>query len=314
MSTGRRPGLAAKLPPGVRIPDVAVPTGAMVTLPGRGETFVTDTPGPTRAAPAILLLHALTTTGLLTWFPSIPALADRYRVITMDQRFHGRGITSAEFSLRDCADDAAAVLDALHVDQAMIAGYSMGSLVAQRVWRQHPDRVGGLVLCASTDHFQSTVTERIFHQSVGASMSAFRGAASRRAVRDLETVDHDVADLQPVDPADDIHRWALAEFRSTRPWAVGQAVAAIGRHHSRPWIGTVTAPTAVVVPLRDKAIPPERQFAMARRIPGATVHEVDGGHASCVMNAQAFVPVLIEACATVRARWVDDADLIASGA
>ena len=298
MSAARRSDVATRFPAGVRIPDVDIPDGTMVDLPGRGTTYVTDTPGPTPEAPAIILLHALSTTGLLTWFPSIPTLAQRFRVITLDQRFHGRGITSPEFTLHDCADDAAALLDVLGVEQAMFAGYSMGSLVAQRVWRQHPDRVGGLVLCASTDRFQSTVTERIFHQSVGASMAALRGGARRDRPSNHP--------LEAVRAADDIRRWALAEFRSTRPWAVGQAVAAIGRHHSRPWIGEITAPTAVVVPMRDKAIPPDRQIAMGRRIPGATIHEFDGGHAGCVMNAQSFVPVLVEACATVRARWAEN--------
>ena len=37
------------------------------------------------------------------------------------------------------------------------------------------------------------------------------------------------------------------EFRSTSPWAVGQAVAALGRHHSRPWLSQIDVPTAVVV-------------------------------------------------------------------
>ncbi len=298
MNAVPRGDLGSKLPPGVRIPDVEVPDGQLVTLGDRGTTFVTDTPGPTPEAPAILLLHALSTTGLLTWFPSIGALSSRFRVITMDQRWHGQGISSEEFSLRDCADDAVALLDELDIDTAMVAGYSMGSLVAQRVWRQHPERVGGLVLCATTDRFQSTMTERIFHQSVGASMSAFRGFSSRTVVGEP---------AERVRASDDIHRWALAEFRSTRPWAVGQAVAAIGKHHSRPWISDIDVPTAVVVPLRDKAIPPERQVAMSRRIPGATIHEVEGGHACCVMAADAFVPVLIEACNTVRARWKEDA-------
>lgn len=42
----------------------------MVDLPGRGQTFVTDTPGPGLDAPAIVLLHAVGCTGLLTWSPS----------------------------------------------------------------------------------------------------------------------------------------------------------------------------------------------------------------------------------------------------
>ncbi|QRY61015.1 alpha/beta fold hydrolase [Gordonia sp. PDNC005] len=291
MSSTRR-DLGSRLPANVRIPNVEIPDGRMVNLPGRGSTYVTDTSGPTDDAPAILLLHALSTTGLLTWFPSIPALSRKFRVITMDQRLHGRGIDTDKFTLHDCADDAAAVLDALGIDKAIIAGFSMGSLIAQRVWRQHPDRVGGLVLCASTDQFQTNTTERLFHRAMGMSLGSPRRRTPVKGVAP-----------RPVDPADDIHRWALAEFKSTRPAAVGRAVAAIGGHHTKPWIREINVPTAVVVPLRDKAIPPARQMAMARRIPGATIHEVDAGHSCCVMNADAFVPVLIEATNTVLARW-----------
>ncbi|MCF8607846.1 alpha/beta hydrolase [Gordonia sp. HY442] len=295
MSTQRRE-LGTRLPTSVRIQQVDVPDGRMLHLPGRGTTFITDTPGPTDDAPAILLLHAVSTTGRLTWFPSIGPLSKRFRVITMDQRLHGRGIHTDSFTLHDCADDAAAVLDELGIDSAMIAGFSMGSLVAQRVWRQHSDRVGGLVLCASSDRMQSRVTERLFHQSVGASVRAAR----RPRRQDFDD------DLRGVDPHEDINRWALAEFRSTRPLAAVNALAAIGRHHSRPWIREVDVPTAVVVPLRDKAIPPQRQRELAARIPGATLHEVDAGHSCCVMNADAFVPVLIEAITTVLARWTEN--------
>lgn len=293
MSKPRR-DLGTRLPSAVRIRPIDVPTGRMLHLPGRGSTFITDTPGPTADAPAILLLHALSTTGRLTWFPSIGPLANRFRVITMDQRLHGRGIHTDSFSLHDCADDAVAVLDELGIDVAMVAGFSMGSLVAQLVWRHHPERIGGLVLCASTDRLQTKITERLVHQSVGASIAATR----RRRLRPRPT-----AVGIDTDPADDIHRWALAEFRSTRPIAAAHALAAIGRHHSRPWIRDVDVPTAVVVPSRDRAIPPDRQREMAARIPGATLHEVDAGHSCCVMNADAFVPVLIEATTTVLARW-----------
>src|SRR6476661_2771628 len=132
----------------VYVPWVPIPEGRMVELPGRGETYVTDTPGPHPDSPTVLLLHAVGCTGLLTWFPSIGALAERFRVVTMDQRWHGRGIQSEEFSLHDCADDVAALIDALDLRQVIVGGYSMGSIIAQRVWRQHADRIEGLVLCA----------------------------------------------------------------------------------------------------------------------------------------------------------------------
>jgi pimeloyl-ACP methyl ester carboxylesterase len=103
----------------------------------------------------------------------------------------------------------------------------------------------------------------------------------------------------------DTGQWALAQWRSTSPWAVAQAVAALGRHHSRPWLGRIDVPTAVVVTTQDHVIPPSRQRALAARIPGATMHEARCGHAGCVLQADAFVPALVEAVATVRARIID---------
>ncbi len=93
----------------------------------------------------------------------------------MDQRWHGRGIQSEEFSLYDCADDVAALIDVLDLRDVIVAGFSMGSIVAQRVWRQHPDKVAGLVLCATTDRFRSSITERLFHQGLEVAMFGTRG-------------------------------------------------------------------------------------------------------------------------------------------
>lgn len=285
----------------VYLPWARIPAGRTVELPGRGTTYVTDTPGPTRDAPTIVLLHALGCTGLLTWYPAVEPLSRRFRVVTLDQRWHGQGIRSEEFSLHDCADDVAALLDVLGLDGAVLAGYSMGGVVAQRVWRQHPDRVRGLVLAATSDRFQLNVAERAFFTGMGVSMVAARGISrSRTAVRAARSAAR-ALDLEPTD----VHDWAMHDFRSTSPWAVGQALAALGRHHSRPWLGRIDVPTAVVVTGRDHIIPPRRQVALARAIPGATTHDVDGGHAACVLEAESFVPVVVEAAATVHARRRD---------
>jgi len=285
----------------VHMPWAPIPEGRMLKLPGRGSTFVTDTPGPRPDSPTVLLLHAVGTTGLLAWYPSIPALSKRYRVVTLDLRWHGRGIQSESFSLRDCADDAAAVVDELGLGQVIVVGYSMGSIVAQRMWRQHPDKVSGLVLGATTDRFRSTMSERLFHLSMAQSMAGLRGLSRSRTATAAAHAAGRVLDLE----TSDIHDWALAEFRSTSPWAVGQAVAALGRHHSRPWLARIDVPTAVIVTTRDRVIPAQRQIALARRIPGATIHDIPAGHAAVVLEAETFVPALVEACATVNARARD---------
>ncbi|WP_372735861.1 alpha/beta fold hydrolase [Nocardioides sp.] len=292
----------------VYMPYARIPPGQIVELPGRGTTYVTDTAGPDPDSPTIVLLHALGCTGLLTWFPAIEGLSKRFRVITLDQRCHGQGIHTEHFSLVDCADDVAALLDVLEIDSAVIAGYSMGSIVAQRMWRQHPSRVQGLVLAATTDRFRRSMVEMLFFAAMEGSMLATRGAARSRIASWAAKTAAEATDFEP----SDIQEWALREFRSTSAWGVGQALSALGRHHSRPWLRRIDVPTAVVVLNNDHVIPPARQRELARAIPGATIHDIDAGHASCVLESEVFVPAFLEAAATVNARRRDFADRVES--
>ena len=103
-------------------------------------------------------------------------------------------------------------------------------------------------------------------------------------------------------PPTETGQWALAQFNSTSPWAVPQAVASLGRHNSGPWLKTVTVPTAVVVTTNDWVIPAERQRHIAFSIPGATVHEAACGHSGCVLEADVFVPAFVKAVDSVRLR------------
>ncbi len=291
------------------LPPVELPEGRWLELPRRGRTWLTDVPGPTPDAPVIILLHAVGCTGQLTWFPAIPELAKRYRVITFDQRWHGRGITSEKFLISDCADDVAAVIDALGLVRPIVAGFSMGSVVAQRVWRQHPRAVGGLILAAGTAHFRTNGRERLFHAAMelgmGLSATLSRSKVVNRAgAAAMESIDADSSDTA---------RWAMNQWRATSGWAVGQAVASLGRHHSKLWLSHVDIPTAVVVTMKDRVIPPDRQLDMAARIPGATVHQADCGHAGCVLEYKAFVPALLEAAYTTTAR-MNDHEMARTGA
>ncbi|WP_310963698.1 alpha/beta fold hydrolase [Nocardioides terrisoli] len=295
------PQLLERLRELARVPQVQIPEGRWLDLPRRGRVWLTDVPGPAADAPSVVLLHAVGCTGMLTWFPVVEELSQRYRVITFDQRWHGRGMVSEQFSLHDCADDVAAVIDALGLLDPIVAGYSMGGVIAQRVWRQHPASVGGLVLAATTDRFRTTGSERAFHQGMEWSMAALRTLSRSKVVSATTRRTAEALQVPPTDTG----QWALQEWRSTSPWAVAQAVAALGRHHSTPWLSRIDVPTAVVATTRDRVMPVERQRAIAARIPGATVHEAPCGHAGCVLQPEAFVPAFLQAVHTTQARIRD---------
>ena len=59
--------------------------------------------------------------------------------------------------------------------------------------------------------------------------------------------------------------------------------------------------TAVVITTRDYVVPPSRQLKLARAIPGASVHHVDGDHGAGINAPQLFARALLEACWPARA-------------
>jgi pimeloyl-ACP methyl ester carboxylesterase len=273
--------------------------GVPLELPGRGRTCVIDLPGPP-GAPVLILVHALATTAALSWYPSMHALSEHFRVIAFDQRWHGRGIRSESFSLEDCADDVVAVADALGVEKFTVAGYSMGGAIAQLVWRRHRARLDGMVLAATARNFRGTAQERLWFGLTGMAMNRFATRArlgmERRSSRLADTPPGLTADAAKIGP------WAMAEFRSTSGWALFAAMDAIGRFDSSAWIKRCDVPVSVIVANRDRAIPTRRQHSLAASIPGAISYEFEGSHAGLVLGADEFVPVLLEACASITRR------------
>jgi 3-oxoadipate enol-lactonase len=78
-------------------------------------------------------------------------LADRFTLTAHDHRGCGRSKKPDDApALRDYADDAAALLDALGWERAHVIGYSFGGMVAQHLAIRHPNRIERLVLAATT--------------------------------------------------------------------------------------------------------------------------------------------------------------------
>ncbi|HZJ07764.1 MAG TPA: alpha/beta fold hydrolase [Nocardioidaceae bacterium] len=282
----------------VPMPQVdVVPEGRIVDLPGRGRTFVIDVAGPTPTAPTIILLHALGCTAYLSWVATIGELSRKYRVITFDQRWHGRGIRSPRFRFADCADDVVGIMDELGVNRAVIAGYSMGGAVAQLTWQRHRDRVAGLVLCSTARNYRGTRRERLFFPLVTAAMHPLSGYALARVERLAETLP-EVPSVEAADPV----AWGRVEFRSTSAWSLPEVLGELGRFNSAPWISEVDVPTAVVVTERDHTIPERRQRGLAAAIDGAQVRTAPGGHASLFLDAAKWVPVFLDAVKSVTER------------
>lgn len=308
--------LAAKLPGATAVGPR--PVGQLIELPGRGNTYVVDT-GPTGTdGPTFLLLHSVACTGMLTWYPSLDTLQQLGRVVVFDQRGHGAGIDSSRLLLEDCADDAVAVADALGIRKFIPVGFSMGSLVAQLTWQRHRDRIDALVLCAAAATFAEAVPMRVGTSLFAAVLDAFspkpRPDGAATGTGDPTRVDPAVALAMPAAGTANDVRWALDEFRATSYHGMMRSLAEIVRFDSRAWVSQIDVPTSVVVPSHDRVISPRHQHWLASQIPDAAAITVEGGHACCTLQQEAFVPGLRTAVESVltRAGYVVDSAAAAS--
>jgi pimeloyl-ACP methyl ester carboxylesterase len=94
----------------------------------------------------VLLIGGLGDT-VESWQFQLDGLADRYRLTAFDNRGAGRtAMPESAVSVEAMADDAAAVLCALDVRAAHVAGFSGGSVIAQELALRHPQLVRSLAL------------------------------------------------------------------------------------------------------------------------------------------------------------------------
>jgi pimeloyl-ACP methyl ester carboxylesterase len=99
--------------------------------------------------PPVVLLHG----GLANssyWGHQVPVLAQKYRVIVIDSRGHGRSTRSAQpYGYELMASDVLGVLDKLGVAKAAIVGWSDGAIIGLSLAMNHADRVDRLFAFAA---------------------------------------------------------------------------------------------------------------------------------------------------------------------
>jgi pimeloyl-ACP methyl ester carboxylesterase len=215
--------------------------------------------------PALVLVHGHPFDRTM-WQPQIDRFSATHRVVAPDLRGYGTtdvvpGITP----LSVFAEDLAAVLDHLGVEEFVLAGLSMGGQIAMECLRHFPGRIRGLVLA---DTFPAAETEE--------------GKAGRRALADRlvregmkgyadEVLDRMIAPYN-THAAAHVHRMMCA----TDP--EGAAAALRGRAERPDYTSTlraVSVPALVVVGRDDTYTPVADAEAMHALLPHSTLVVVE---------------------------------------
>jgi pimeloyl-ACP methyl ester carboxylesterase len=281
-----QPLAASKDLAGAPEPPYELPEGRILHIPGRGEYFVRDSGGD---GEPVLLLHGWTVTADLNWYAVYrPLITAGYRVIALDHRGHGRGLRSPRpFRLADCADDAASLLDTLGIESGLVVGYSMGGPIAQLLARTHPEKVSGLVLCATSTNWAGPWMRVVWSSMTGLRLAL--GLAPRLTWSVM---------LGVLGTPAAANAWLSGELSRGSAVDIAEAGRELGRYDSRTWVGDLTAPSAVIVTSRDSAVPPYKQRDLARRL-GAKRIEIARDHDAAVLRSSVYVDALLTALAHV---------------
>jgi len=195
--------------------------------------------------------------------------------------------------LADCADDMAALIDTLDAGPVIAVGYSMGGPIAQLLWKRHPEKVAGLVLCATAPEFGFGV-QRLNDAYLASVAQLARTAGQLAAVPAAGA--NVLRRVRAHRPASFLE-WAAEEMRRHDVRMLTEAARSISRFDSRPWIHDVDVPTAVLRTNRDKLVDPASQTELVTAIAKARVVDHDHGHFACAKST--FREPLVAACRDV---------------
>ena len=223
------------------------------------------------AAPALLFVHGAGMDHTVWALPARHFARKGWRVLAVDLPGHGRSEGPPLESIEAMADWLAALLDALEVATAAVAGHSMGSLVAWQLARAKPTRCRALALLGTSAPMPVT-------------------APLLAAAADNHQAAIDMANGWSHSPAGRLGAggnpgvWQLGAgarlLERAAPGVLHADLAACNAYQPVPSRAEVACPVTVVVGDADMMTPAKAGLAVAAQLPGARTVRLPGcGHA-----------------------------------
>jgi pimeloyl-ACP methyl ester carboxylesterase len=228
--------------------------------------------------PVVVLLHAYPLDASM-WDAQRASLSDRFRVIAPHLRgFGGSPLGDDAPNLNPVADDVAALMDRLGIEQAGVVGLSLGGYVAMAMLRRHRPRIQALALidtkATADDNAGRSKRERIadtldaegsvrvlLDEAVPGLLGATTHATRPEVLDQVRTI------VSGVDPA--AAAW-MQRAMATRPDSVAT-------------LEDFDGPTLVVVGAEDGVTPPEQAEIMFDALPDSELAVLpECGHLSAL--------------------------------
>jgi pimeloyl-ACP methyl ester carboxylesterase len=222
-----------------------------------------------------LLLHPGFGCTVEIYWRNTEPLAERFRVIVFDPRGAGRSDTGPpDMLMKDFAEDAAGLLDALGVASAHVFGTSFGGMVAQHIALEHPSRVRRLVLGCTTAGGARHVLPPA--ENMARFIAASEITDPVEAMRSTYFINYSDEFAAAWDQRLSERARANEHLRSDAGGRAAQ-IHAVQSHDTHPRLGAIVAPTFVAHGTDDGTVPVKNGTVLAEGIPGAMLSLYPGG-------------------------------------
>lgn len=217
--------------------------------------------------PAVVLLHG-TSANFAVWEPVAESLSARAKVISVDQRGHGRSDKpESGYDGISFAADIITVLDALGIERAIIGGHSLGARNAWVAAARNPERVAAVLAVDYTPFVEKDALDTL----------AVRVAGGDRRFADTAEIEAYIADRyarMPLDAVQRRARWGYQQLEDGGwiPLAPAAVLAQVVDGLRTPWDQEFAAVSVPMTCVRgvDSAIVSERAWLAAKDSHSAT--------------------------------------------
>lgn len=197
-----------------------------------------------------------------------------YAVLALDQPGHGRSDGPPLDSVESIADWVLACLDAAGLGQVVVAGHSLGSLIALEVAARAAKRVKGLVMMATA--FPMAVSDALLQSALQEPL---------RGIHLVNSLSHSTLAAKPSFPGPGVWLHGANEALMRRQQAIDRSINLFHHDfsvcnayaHGMVAAEKVQCPTTFVLGRRDVMTPPRSAEALGRALK-ARIEWIDAGH------------------------------------
>jgi 3-oxoadipate enol-lactonase len=242
--------------------------------------------GP-ETAPVVVLNNGVIMSAATSWAYQTKALSAHYRVLQYDCRGQGQSDhPESPYSMELHADDLAALLAALNIASAHIAGISYGGEVAQAFALKYPQQTRSLILMDTVSEVGPEL--RLIIQSWIDALKTGDALTFFNATVPWNFSAHFIADNAAL-LEDAQRRYALLDFP-----AVIRLCQAFLEVDFTARLGEIEAPVCILAGELDLLKGPRYAQILKKGMPQAEYHILAGaGHASCWERPQEFNSVVL---------------------